>query len=50
MAKKEVIVPPARKVVSKAAKDLPKGGSRDGRIVAESSVAKREGATRPKGR
>jgi hypothetical protein len=49
MAKtKERIIPPAKKVVGGAAHKLPKSrSSEDARILAEKSVAKRQGARRP---
>jgi hypothetical protein len=49
MAKsKERIVPPPKKVVTKAATKLPRSRSdEDARILAEASVAKRQHAKRP---
>jgi hypothetical protein len=50
MAKtKERIKPPDPKLVKKVAKKLPTSrSSEDARILAEASVAKRQGAKRPK--
>jgi hypothetical protein len=50
MAKKETIVPPAKKALRDASKQLKKGHSSGGRTLADQSVAKREGVIRKRGR
>jgi hypothetical protein len=50
MAKKERIIPPNKKEGSAGSRDLRKGGSAGARVMADLSVAKRQGAKRPKGR
>jgi hypothetical protein len=49
MAKKERITPPSKKDVRQAAKDMRRGSGPGGRVMADRSVAKRQGATRKKG-
>jgi hypothetical protein len=46
MAKKETIVPPSKKALKDASKELRKGHSSGGRTLADASVAKREGVKR----
>jgi hypothetical protein len=46
MATKETIIPPAKKALKDASKELKKGHSSGGRVMADKSVAKREGAKR----
>jgi len=47
MASKERIIPPSRKDLSQASRLLKKGSGAGGRVLADASVAKREGAKRP---
>jgi hypothetical protein len=46
MPKKETIVPPSKKALKDASKELKKGHPSGGRTMADKSVAKREGAKR----
>ena len=46
MPKKEKITPPSKKTLTKASKQLRKGGSVGARVVSEESVAKQQGAKR----
>ena len=46
MAKKEMIVPPAKNALRDAGKQLKKGHPSGGRTLADESVANREGAKR----
>ena len=46
--KKEVIKPPTRRETTDASKELQKGHSAGGRVLAERSVAVRQGAAKPK--
>jgi len=48
MAKKETIKPPTKAELSKASKALRDGKSLGGRVMAEKSVAVREGVGKPK--
>lgn len=45
---KETIVPPSKKATSDAAKNIKSGSPSAGRVLADASVAKREGVKRPK--
>ena len=49
MARKETIVPPSKKALMDAAKELRKGHSSGGRTLADAFVAKREGVSKRKG-
>lgn len=46
MPRKETIIPPSKRAVKDASKELRKGHSSGGRTMADRSVAKREGAKR----
>jgi hypothetical protein len=46
MAKRETIIPPSKKALKDAAKELRKGHSSGGRTLADASVAKREGVSK----
>lgn len=48
MKKKETIVPPSRKELKDASKQTKQGHSSGARVMAEASVAKRQGAKRGK--
>jgi hypothetical protein len=48
MKKKETIIPPAKKALKDASKELKKGHPSGGRTLADQSVAKREGVARTK--
>jgi len=50
MAKKETIIPPSKKDLKDASKELKRGHPAGGRTLADQSVAKREGAKRPPGK
>ena len=52
MAKKETIIPPNKKELTPASKLLRSGNQAGGRVMADKSVAARQGITRksPKGR
>jgi hypothetical protein len=50
MAKKERIIPPKKGTGSQASKGLKKGSSVAARVMADLSVAKRQGAKRPPGK
>ena len=50
MAKKERITPPKKSGGTKASGGLKKGDPISARYMADLSVAKRQGATRPKGK
>ena len=45
---KERIIPPSKKDVSSAARQMPKGSGIAGRVMADRSVANKQGATRKK--
>jgi len=47
---KETITPPTARELTDASQELRKGHSSAGRTMADASVAKREGATRPTAR
>ena len=47
MAKKETIVPPTKRETSQASNLLRQGSSVGGRVMADRSVAVRQGAARP---
>jgi len=46
--KKEKITPPSKKELTEASKQLKKGKTLGGRVMAEESVAVRQGAAKPK--
>ena len=46
MAKKETITPPTKRELSDASKQLKSGHSSGGRVMADKSVAVRQGATK----
>jgi len=48
MAKKERIIPPSKKDVRAASKELRGGSGPGGRVMSDQSVAKRQGAKRGK--
>lgn len=50
MSKKEQITPPSKKETSSASPLLRAGSSAGARVMADRSVAKKQGATRPKGK
>ena len=50
MAKKETIKPPTRKELSDASNALKKGHSSGGRVMADKSVAVRQGVSKGHGR
>jgi hypothetical protein len=47
MPKKETIKPPTKKELTDASKELKKGHSSGGRVLADKSVAVRQGAAKP---
>ncbi|MBS0362982.1 MAG: hypothetical protein JSR98_16515 [Proteobacteria bacterium] len=50
MAKKETIKPPTKRELTDASKELRKGHPSGGRVMADKSVAVRQGAAKPSGR
>ena len=50
MAKKERIIPPSKKDLSAASKELRRGSGPGGRVMADQAVAKKQGVKRPPGR
>jgi hypothetical protein len=48
MSNKEKIVPPSKKDLKDASKEMKKGHGAGGRTMSDASVAKKQGATRPK--
>jgi hypothetical protein len=50
MARKETITPPTKKEVTQGSNLLRKGSSAGGRVMADKSVAVRQGASKPSGK
>jgi len=48
MPKKETIKPPTKRELTDASKELKKGHSAGGRVMADKSVAVKQGAAKPK--